>query len=244
MKFSDFFPALRDGIIRSLRGSRLHVWLTYRSHANREGLAWPSNELLRQETGYSLRVVKAEKAWLIEKKWLKQTGQFRARVRVYLVQVPESVLVQKRDQDDGGVPVTLTTVLVQKGDQDPGHALAPRSRTVEDVHREDCTIERLWDFFVEATHRRRGETLTPLCRQIGQARLQETVAMCGGDVSKATRVVRLAIEAMQEGGNYWEIAFSSPAVFQRWLNNAVSPADLAGILGARTIDQPSPEGSQ
>jgi len=105
-------------------------------------------------------------------------------------------------------------------------------------------IERLWDFFVEATHRRRGKTLTPLCRDLGEARLQEAVTMCGGDVTKATQVMRLAIEAMQEGGNYWEIAFSSPAVFQRWLNCAVSPADLAGILGARTIDQPSPEGSQ
>jgi len=79
---------------------------------------------------------------------------------------------------------------------------------------------------------------------MGEARLQEAVTMCGGDVSKATQVMRLAIEAMQEGGNYWEIVFSSPAVFQRWLDNAVSPADLAGILGARTIDQPSPEGSQ
>jgi hypothetical protein len=71
-------------------------------------------------------------------KWLKQTGQFRARVRVYLVQVPEGVLVQKGDQDDGGVPVTLTTVLVQKGDQDPGAERLPlksynRRRTKEDI---------------------------------------------------------------------------------------------------------------
>jgi len=105
-------------------------------------------------------------------------------------------------------------------------------------------IDRLWDFFVETTHRRRGETLTPPCRKMGETRLQEAVAMCGGDVSKAIQVMRLAIEAMQEGGNYWEVVFSSPAVFQRWIENAVSSADLARIVGARTTEQPGPEGSQ
>ena len=260
MTLNGFLRSLRGELIRQLRGPRLHLWLTYRSHANRQGLAWPSRRLLTEETGYNLQIVKRQTQWLVTAKWLEWTGRFRSRVRVYLVRVPENVGGQIVPPDADSVGGQIVPPDPNVGGQivppDQGSFHTPLKSSIrsqplkEEVLRSVGTIDRLdrlWDFFLEVTHQGRRERLTPLRRKVGEARLQEAVTMCGGDVTKGTQLMRLAIEAMAIPGsdvNYWEIVFSSPAVFQRWLNNMVDLPDLPHITGARMIDQPRPEGSQ
>jgi len=260
MTLNGFLRSLRGELIRQLRGPRLHIWLAYRSHANRQGLAWPSNWLLTEETGYCHKVVSKETSWLLKSKWLKWEGKFRSRVRVYRVQVPANVgtPTMTLDANPVGTPSvtpdanvgTPTMTLDQYPYYDPLKSSIVSQPLKEEVLRSVGTIDRLdrlWDFFLGVTHQGRRERLTPLRRQVGEDRFQEAVTMCGGDVTKGTQLMRLAIEAMAIPGsdvNYWEIVFSSPAVFQRWLNNMVDLPDLPHITGARTIDHPGPEGSQ
>jgi len=72
-----FIPAWVREILCELKGAPLSVLVAYWSHANREGIAWPSNRFLARTTGYSETTVKAAKKQLLALGLLNAGGQLR-----------------------------------------------------------------------------------------------------------------------------------------------------------------------
>jgi len=72
-----FIPAWVREILPSLKGAPLSVLTAYWSHANKEGIAWPSNRFLARTTGYTETTVKAAKNHLRKLGLLSATKQIR-----------------------------------------------------------------------------------------------------------------------------------------------------------------------
>ena len=72
-----FIPAWVREILPDLKGARLSVLVAYWSHANKEGMAWPSNRFLARTTGYSETTVKGAKKYLLAQGLLNATKQIR-----------------------------------------------------------------------------------------------------------------------------------------------------------------------
>jgi len=84
--------AFREQCLARLKGAPLSVYLAYCSHANKEGIAWPSLLSLARSTGYGINAVKRAKQTLIEMGLLvpieqsREGGQFgRKKFRVNAV---------------------------------------------------------------------------------------------------------------------------------------------------------------
>jgi hypothetical protein len=67
-----------------LRNGELRVWLDYRSRANGDDLAWPSDRTVAKDTGQSFRTVRKAKRRLIELGLLEPTLQARRAGRYWI----------------------------------------------------------------------------------------------------------------------------------------------------------------
>jgi len=72
-----FVPAWLRPLLKDLKGAPLAVFLCYASHADKDGLAWPSVRLLQRETGYGKNSVKAARKKLLTLGLLATNGQDR-----------------------------------------------------------------------------------------------------------------------------------------------------------------------
>jgi DNA-binding transcriptional MocR family regulator len=72
-----FVPSWVREILADLKGAPVSVWIAYLSHADKDGLAWPSNKSLARTTGYSETTVKKAKKYLIARGLLCADGQSR-----------------------------------------------------------------------------------------------------------------------------------------------------------------------
>jgi Helix-turn-helix domain len=63
--------------LRELKGPALSVLLAYRSHANAQGVAWPSLGALAKTTGYGINAIKAARRKLISSGYLIPVEQMR-----------------------------------------------------------------------------------------------------------------------------------------------------------------------
>jgi hypothetical protein len=81
-----FVPSWVRGILALLRGAPISVLLAYASHADRDGLAFPSIGTLCRETGYGINSVKKGRALLIGMGMLiplrqeRERGQFGRKI--------------------------------------------------------------------------------------------------------------------------------------------------------------------
>jgi len=72
-----FVPSWVREILADVKGAPVSVWIAYLSHADKDGLAWPSNKSLARTTGYSETTVKKAKKCLIAHGLLCADGQSR-----------------------------------------------------------------------------------------------------------------------------------------------------------------------
>lgn len=72
-----FVPSWVREILADFKGAPVSVWIAYLSHADKDGLAWPSNKSLARTTGYSETTVKKAKKYLITRGLLCADGQSR-----------------------------------------------------------------------------------------------------------------------------------------------------------------------
>jgi hypothetical protein len=119
-------PSRRSFITRELRSalpylknSDVKVWLCFSSHANREGLAWPSDLTVARETGLAFRTVRSGKMRLIKAGLLVPTDQKRQRGRfgkkVFRVVEPfasrfEPTDAQKGDSGEASTDAHFSTI--------------------------------------------------------------------------------------------------------------------------------------
>jgi hypothetical protein len=82
-----FIPAVwRQGLIRDLKGAPLSVYLAYCSHADKQGLAWPSVGALIKTTGYGRNTTKDARSELVKMglliplKQARKSGKFCQKV--------------------------------------------------------------------------------------------------------------------------------------------------------------------
>ena len=102
-----FIPAWVREILSDLKGAPLSVLVAYWSHANKEGVAWPTNRFLARTTGYSETTVKAAKKHLRKLGLLSATKQIRAGGKFGRKEFSTEVKKQDRGTDvkkpaDGG----------------------------------------------------------------------------------------------------------------------------------------------
>ena len=100
--------ALRERL-HELSGARLHVWLAHWLHADKQGLSWPSLDLLVKETGVSRHWIIQQRAWLRKRGWLKRASGEQprqannrfasARYYVQIPKVTDSVTEKRRNGD-------------------------------------------------------------------------------------------------------------------------------------------------
>lgn len=69
--------------LSSLSGSEVKVWLVFSSRANTDGLAWPGNVRVAQDTGLSLRTARTAKRKLVQLGLLVATEQSRVAGRFW-----------------------------------------------------------------------------------------------------------------------------------------------------------------
>jgi hypothetical protein len=88
-------PFSLRGRLHELTGARLHVWLCHWLHSNKEGLSWPSLDLLSSETGLGVGWIVKARFWLRENGWLvreskeqPRRGNNRFAVVRYFVRMP------------------------------------------------------------------------------------------------------------------------------------------------------------
>ncbi len=81
--------------LHELTGARLHVWLCHWLHSNKQGLSWPSLDLLSSETGLDVGWIVKARAWLRKNGWLVREskeqprhGNNRFAVARYFVRIP------------------------------------------------------------------------------------------------------------------------------------------------------------
>lgn len=81
-----------------LRGARLHVWLCHWLHSDKQGLSWPSLDLLSSETGLDVGWIVKARAWLRKGGWLVREskeqprhGNNRFAVARYFVKIPPPI---------------------------------------------------------------------------------------------------------------------------------------------------------
>lgn len=72
-----FIPSWVRRILPSLKGARCAVLVAYWSHANRDGFAWPSIELLGKETRYGKNTLKPARSSLVQLGLLLPVKQYR-----------------------------------------------------------------------------------------------------------------------------------------------------------------------
>lgn len=64
-----------------LTGAELSIWLAYFLHSDPEGIAWPSRDLLQEETWRNEDVITQVRARLVARGWLIRTGNKQPRKR-------------------------------------------------------------------------------------------------------------------------------------------------------------------
>lgn len=72
-----FIPAWVREILPELKGPALSILVAYASHADRKGVAYPSLNTLRRETGYGDVSVKKGRRQLVKRGLLVSQGQSR-----------------------------------------------------------------------------------------------------------------------------------------------------------------------
>ena len=88
-------PFSLRGRLHELTGARLHVWLCHWLHSDKQGLSWPSLDLLSSETGLGVGWIVKARAWLRKNDWLireskeqPRHGNNRFAVARYFVRIP------------------------------------------------------------------------------------------------------------------------------------------------------------
>ena len=113
--FRTFIPAWVRKILPKLKGARCAVLVAYWSHANSDGLAWPSIELLEKETGYGKNTLKSARSALVSMGFLVPVQQHRDTDGRYRKKV-FSVFTGAQKLDHGTVAQFLYSAAAQKLD--------------------------------------------------------------------------------------------------------------------------------